>query len=151
MCFDMDKNMDSIIHALKIVAKIPEGGRLTKGIKNIDIDSYYTSVRRYVVGDSREETMENLRELLQSIDEKYKLIEQSKYLEMDCGVPRYPKEYTDLTEVVESLATEIEASIPGLERLKETYVNDKSTCSTMELLISKFVAQLTRLKQFSRT
>ena len=142
--------MDDILLSLKIISKLPDNGRLCKGIKNIDESNFFTPVRRFIVGDGRKNTIDDIRTLIESIELKCQQMEESKYMEQDDSTPRYPKEFSVVMNEMLMLSNEMQAALPGLEKLKSTYSYDLATSSNLEILMSKMESQIMRLHSYIR-
>lgn len=141
----MDLSLDKILLDLKILGKIPKNGKLCRGENdNLDIESniYFQWVKRTYRNDSRKQAINDIEQLVNRIE---KMID---------GFQTEGEARGTLSGIVSfnvfNLHTELKNSIQGLENLSNTYVNDATTVSKIEIIITriKFMIEIIKSKNY---
>lgn len=140
--------LTNILVQLRIVSRIAEGEKLCSHEK-LTIDTYrgyYQPIQRWFWGDSRDGTVQKLRELVEAVTYISKTIIGSKYLciYMD-GAPA-PRQHdidqhhillNDLSEISDN----IKLSMQGFHSLSVTYHGDAVVTSRLETLKRALMSQ----------
>lgn len=127
--------LDDLLVNLKIISKIPENGRLKLSKNgNVEIQEKHNLqfIQRYINGDSRKKTIENISYIVDSSIDKCNDILNSKYLENN-NHSNYVK-YNDILNVFHDT---FKKCIFGLHNLKITYNTDVTSISKIDILIFK--------------
>jgi uncharacterized protein (UPF0305 family) len=131
----MDTN-DYYYVNLNILSQIEENDKL--GLININNDvklivdksSYVSSITRYYNGYNRITVLEYLKNFTNRLEKYIDLLVKG-----------------NLTEYSEKIRQAIESSINGLNKLKNTYINDSNIVSEISLIIVKFNDFINKLKE----
>lgn len=153
----MHKKYDDIILSLKILSQIPNNGRirrLEKGRYTLEDDRFFTPFRRFVYGDSRKTSINDIEATLSSAFDYIKLLLDSKHA---TGVTRATREgsrnaspaTTDgqdesrtIYSQIGNIYKELGRSMAGLKNLKEsTYAGDADMVAKIEWAIERIDEQ----------
>ena len=142
------KVMENLFLSLKIISKIPENGRVKRsktGSISLEPKRSIVGVRRFINGDSRKKTLDDINNIVEFAIEKSNDIINAKYYEdyndnsIDNPVIKnkiqsgYQKQY----ELLEMIQNDLKNSVSGLLNLKTTYHTDATTVSRLDILITK--------------
>ena len=131
-----DFTLEEILINLSLISKIENGNKLIINDKYINIDnSYFNFVTRWLFGNSRMQTMEFIREMLnQSFLHGFKLLQEDSETS---------------NQLLLRLNSELKNSINGLTNLKQTYYTDKAIQAKIDVMIENIRDQLElKLKNF---
>mgnify|MGYP003667897244 CR=1 FL=1 len=118
--------ISNIILDLEIIKLIKENDKLglliTDATKKLFVDRYYTisPITRWYYGYNRENTTEYLEELVLKIINVNKFLLEGKHLQSG-----------------KILQSSIEAALPGLNHLKNTYIGDSLISAKLTIIINK--------------
>ena len=132
----LEFTLEEILINLSLISKIENGNKLVITDKYINIDtSYFNFVTRWLFGNSRMQTMEFIREMLnQSFLHGMKLIQEDTETS---------------NQLLLRLNSELKNSINGLTNLKQTYYMDKAIQAKIDVMIENIRDQLElKLKNF---
>ena len=145
--------LDRLLEQLRIVSKIPEGGRIcTSNLEPISVEdsTSYQCIKRYISGDSRQKGYVVLDNMVSAILDISNSMITSRFLNTspDDVVSSYEKsEREKRIRQLESLCTNIDSSLKGLGNLHGTYQGDATISSKLEGLIKKLEDQATVIKE----
>ena len=144
--------LDNILIELRIIAKVPENGRIcttTSDPVAVEDNDTCQAIRRWVCGDSREQMYKVLKNIVE------KIIDISDTL-ISSGFMNFPKdkdvshhEYSEHKkhyDQLNALATEIDHSLKGFGNIHGTYQEDATIASKLEVLISRLECQKNKIK-----
>ena len=144
--------IDKILIDLRIIAKLPESGRISTTTKDpitVELNNNYQGIKRWLWGDSRELTYKALKNLVDNIIDISDNIMQSKFMNLDSAKENSHHEYTEhkrCFEQLRTLANEIDNSLKGFGNLHATYKDDPTIASKLEVLITKLDGQKNKIK-----
>lgn len=136
-----DDFIDATLASLKIIGKLRENDRLAIRNGHICLEPssnspFVRAVSRWVHGDSRETTLQQLKRIISnvmSIDE----------LAMMTLEPSHDAQWT-----LAQMCKEMDAARAGLENLKATYENDSTMQVNLEVLIERLVDHREKVREF---
>ncbi len=137
--------VDTMLLNLKIISKIPENGKLRRseqGTLAIDTNHW---VLRYIRGDSRIRTIQDITSTISFAIEKTNEITNSKYFtehnKFDINnsfiLSKLDLEYYKQYDLLKLINDELKACIKGLMNLRSVYSADITTVSKIDIIISK--------------
>lgn len=145
--------LDKILIDLRIIAKIPENGKIsttTMDPISVEHNSSYQGIRRWLWGDSREQAYKALKNLVDNIIDISDNIIQSRYMNLSKDQTEFTHhEYTEHRKCysqLRTLASEIENSLKGFGNLHGTYEGDPTIASKLEVLITRLEDQKNKVK-----
>lgn len=131
--------IDDINKNLKILSKVENNVKITRnaglGELGIDANSFYNWLRRVYNHQSRNTMVEDLKYLVENIQEYITLLSNSKYLMQD-----YVKEHNlqqENNQVIYDLrllSENIKDAIKGIEKLQYTYREDAKIVSEIDIV-----------------
>jgi len=123
--------VEKISSKLKFISKIEPGQKICTNTQYIQNNSYYTSVVRYLTGESREKVYEYITDVIQdSFSVLDSLSDSSNGYDI---------------KVCENLIGDLINLKPGLTNLKKTYNKDKNYISKMETLVQNLDVKIQEL------
>ena len=129
---------------LRILSKIPENGKIGRGINGIlAIDSstsYASSVVRYIQGHSRSQSIRDIERVIDSSIYTVKELYNSKFYDDEL----YPVEYNKRKDKITKFHQAMGMGVDGLYNLRKTYESDVTSSSRIDILIDKvkfFIAE----------
>jgi hypothetical protein len=123
--------VEKISSKLKFISKIEPGQKISTNSQYIQNNTYYTSVVRYLTGESREKVYEYITDVIQdSFSVLDSLSDSSNGYDI---------------KVCENLIGDLINLKPGLANLKRTYNNDKNYISKMETLVQNLDVKIQEL------
>jgi len=143
---EVDSQVTKALTNLKIISKIQTENKLTfiKDKPIIDEWNYTQPIRRWWSSESRALTIKKLEDFLVSL---FAIIDSIYNNEMDGSTNDITNSYYVATSintfkeenstVLLTFVTEINNAISGLNNLKQTYKQDISTVSSLEMIIEK--------------
>lgn len=119
----MDNTIRNIILDLKIITLVEPNGRLylSKDTLAVERNLFYTSVKRFIMGDSRSIVIDRIK---QRISELNYLLKNNHIIE---------------GWLILELKALIEPLKNGLTNIKMTYNDDSQTCATIDIIISQII------------
>ena len=138
--------VQNLLINLKVLSQIGPGDKINTKEKNIEIDNnnWGQSLRRTYRGDDRKLTFDMINNLITTLT----LIIQ-KSLEGDAN--EYIEEksvHMTNQELLKEVHKELEGVRKGLENLRETYFQDATLASKMELCIGTVRRQITSIENY---
>lgn len=131
-------NYEQTLLNLKIISKIPKNGKICKTRNSFGIEiehntiPFLSAIKRFYYGDSRYSTIDHINTV---INNGFELIEQLKI-----------SNNTFNQSKLDSLLFHFEKTIIGLNNLKITYINDITTSSKLDILITKIFTYIENYK-----
>lgn len=143
--------LNRIIIDLRIIAKIPENGKIsTTTTDPIRVETITTAqgFHRWIWGDSREQSYTALRNLVNNIVDISDNILQSRYMNIPLNelTPHELSEFNRCHSQLKTLAKEINNSLQGFSNLHRTYENDATISSKLEVLMSNLNDQKNKIE-----
>ena len=140
--------MENLFLSLKIISKIPENGRIKRsksGAISLETKRSGAGIRRFINGDSRKKTLDDINNIVDFAIEKSNDILNAKYYEdyndnsIDNPVikNKIQTEYQKQYELLEMIQYDLKNSVSGLLNLKTTYQTAATTVSRLDILITK--------------
>ncbi len=141
------KIIDSILLDLKIISKLQVGNKLYRnGNNTLGIQEYerFVSIKRYLFGDNRYRSIEDIERVIDFAIEKCQSILDSIYYNKSCKSvidnpfmkQKYESEYNIRKNYINSLYTELKNSIKGINNLRETYKADVNVVSKIDIILA---------------
>lgn len=144
----------SILLGLKVISKIPENCKISRSSTGICIDTKYTipfiaSMKRTINGDSRERTINDIKEIIELSINKCDEIINSVIFQKINGLNstleiedayisnKLDTEYIQQYEMLSTINNELINSILGLKNLKKKYYKDSTITSQLDIIIIK--------------
>lgn len=131
----MNDVMHDLLNKLRIIGKVREGQKLdtTNGNINVYTDTWFNWAMRKWNRDNKDEGVRYLRDLYKSLQQSVEtVINESKIASSD--VKKSLAIY-----VLINAATELKASIRGLDNLAKTYVGYPTTLASLEGILRDYV------------
>jgi hypothetical protein len=145
------ESLDYLFLNFKILSQVKDGQKLRvrnlNGLDILDIDNrlIYKYLRGFY-GDNRDSTLKVIKEL---VDLAYKITDEilkEEYDNQNHKISRSPFDSEDDNTVLfRKLVTEMENSLNGLNNLKETYADDISIISMLDLIIGKINSRINKI------
>ena len=134
-----DDYVDSLIANLKVLASVPNGGRLCvrKGQLAVEHTSHYQCVSRFVYGDSRDTTIAHIRNAIAGVV-------QIAHGIMAQGADIDWKSLWTL----DRLSAEMELCEAGLRNLRATYAADSSTVAALQVLSERLASHNAQISKY---
>lgn len=131
--------LNNILVQLRIVSKIPEGGKLcTSDAIQIETSrSYCQPMKRWLWGESRESTVQKLKDLVDNVICISNTIIDSRFLAIHQRSDDAPSrhdldQHLRMLTNLHELSDNIENSMKGFANLHQTYHNDATVTSKLE-------------------
>lgn len=148
--------IDKLLLNLKIISKIPENSKLKRSEQGtLAIESNYNMnwLIRYIRGDSRSRTIEDIGTTIDFAIEKTNEITNSKYFtehnKFDINnsfiLSKLDIEYYKQYDLLQLINNELKAVIKGMMNLRSVYSEDITTVSKIDILILKINRQTEEL------
>lgn len=151
----MSAVLDNIFINLRIIAKIPEKGKIkistiSPGQVKLEEDSYATKIWRTLTRDSRTKSIKLLMGLFNDVNEFSDNIISSLYY-----VRQYEHEKITMFQlnenarkchILKKLVRELTNARPGLKNLASTYRSDPNTISGIEEIEDKIDLQISKIQ-----
>lgn len=146
-------SFDKIILQLGVIANVPEHGRLRRdtsgGGVSIEEPSSFQPVFRALNRDSRKKTTEDIGGIIDAAFEKSDDLMNSVYVSMEYDLKsNEEKEKQKVLDNLSRLENSLRDCLRGLENLKQTYTNDKTTTLQILLFHDKVLKKIAEIKQF---
>ena len=135
-----DDHVDTLIANLKVLASVPDGGRLCirKGRLSVEPVVHGQAVSRFVHGDSRDTTISHVRNSIAgTIHVAHTLMEAG------AGALGWKEAWT-----LDRIAAEMERAEAGMRNLRTTYAADTSTTSALQVLSERLAAHHAQIEAF---
>ena len=152
---ELESTKDYCLTNLKILSKIRQGDKLLYNNRTFVIDawSYTQPLYRWYYSESRDTTVKNLEDftsvLLKTIDIIYSnefqqpSIENNYYTQVvSTSIPAFKEENSNM---LLNFVTEMKNALEGLSNLKQTYKDDISTVSGIDVLIEKISVRIKKI------
>lgn len=128
---------DKLLINLRILSKIQKNGRITKsneGIINLESDSLYKGIKRFIYNDSRKQSVFEINSIIDETTVTFQHLLHSKFLNKNF---HNTSEYVKKMEVINLLLKELNDAKTGVENLRFTYRNDQNIISQIDIVILK--------------
>ena len=138
--------VQNLLINLKVLSQIGPGDKINTKEKNIEIDSnsWGQSVRRTYRGDDRKLTFDMINNLITTLT---LIIQKSLNGNADDYIEEKSVHMTN-EELLKEVHRELEGVRKGLENLRETYFQDATLASKMELCIGTVQRQITSIANY---
>ena len=134
--------MDKIFVDLKILAKLPQNGKLNTIYNNqlyLENDSMFQGIYRFLIGDSRNKTIEKIEDLINTAKQLANSLLQSSSMniyEKSTTPSKFEiSEFNKNFQQLKSLSNELKNSQKGINNLRVTYQNDTYVVSKLEVIL----------------
>jgi len=134
--------MDKIFVDLKILAKLPQNGKLNTIYNNqlyLENDSMFQGIYRFLKGDSRNKTIEKIEDLINTAKQLANSLLQSSSMniyEKSTTPSKFEiSEFNKNFQQLKSLSNELKNSQKGINNLRVTYQNDTYVVSKLEVIL----------------
>ena len=138
-------SMDNLLLNLKILANLPQKGRLgfgKNGILSLENDNIYNGIKRYMLGISRKDAIIEIENLVNNVVDKVDDMVNSKWmLELYNGNEIYKQKMLDLDLIKQHLII----SLNGINNLKHTYNNDLGTISKIDMIVDRIETTINKI------
>lgn len=135
---------------LRILSKVSGGGRIAKssnGIISLEEPTVYLCIKRWLSWDSRQQTLLEIKRILEDATEKAMSMLNSRYM----SEHSFPEEFAILMEDLKMLYNGLCECVQGLHNLRITYCQDHSTIAQIDLMLVKVNTLLLRMKPYLPT
>jgi len=138
--------VQNLLINLKVLSQIGPGDKINTKEKNIEIDSnsWGQSLRRTYRGDDRKLTFDMINNLITTLT---LIIQKSLNGNADDYIEEKSVHMTN-KELLKEVHRELEGVRKGLENLRETYFQDATLASKMELCIGTVQRQITSIANY---
>lgn len=138
--------MDNLLLNLKILANLPQKGRLAfgkNGIISLEDDRIYNGIKRYLLGISRRDAVIEINNVVNTAIDKIDDIINSKWM-----LEPYNNDEIFFNKIndLDLISTHLESSLTGINNLKHTYSTDLGTISTIDMIIDRIQTAVLRAK-----
>lgn len=145
-------SFDKIILQLKLIASVPEKGRIRRnydGGLSIEESSSFQPLVRIFNRDSRKTALRDISEIIQAAFEKSDDLMNCVYLHecYDLKINE-EKQYNNVLHNITTLQQCLHDSIKGIENLQGTYLDDKNITLELTLLIDKVGKKVEEISAF---
>ena len=146
--------LDKLFVSLRVLSKLPEGGRIcttsTGQIKIEDTNSmggWIATSRRRITGDSREEAVKVLMQIINDVSELSDNIIDSirNYGENNTAPIGHVNENTKKCQTLDKICTMLKSSKKGIVNLHGTYSDDANITAKLEEIMEKMDSQHERI------
>lgn len=146
--------LSNVLVNLKVISKIAENGKIsTTSVNNtiaIENENYFTPIWRFVNGDSRKRAIECINDIVDNaIQISNNMIQHtcmSIYDKKDSPTAYEIAEFNKQYQSLKIISTELQNSQKGLNNLKNTYRNDATVTSQLEVLVSLVERQIIEIE-----
>ena len=137
--------MDTTLLNLRILSKIPEGGKIykNKGIFVIEED-LSSSIYRFLRGYTRNRSVDDVSDCIVTAIISIKDLYSSVYYDQDT----YPIQYAERNLIIRNLSNCIVQAASGLENLRQTYHRDQVTTSKIDIILNDIKNFIPEIKEF---
>jgi len=128
---------DKLLINLRILSKIQKNGRITKstdGIINIESNTMYKFIKRYLNNDGRKQSVFEINSIIDETENIFQHLMNNKYMNKNYNTT---SEYSKTIELIQLLLKELTDAKCGIENLKFTYKNDQNIISQIDIIIIK--------------
>lgn len=139
--------LDKVLLNLGILAKIQRGDKLIVRGDLLEIDTrYLQSIQRFIEGNNRSATIDKLNDILKlsfKLTDEILVAEQKRSSDDSYFID-------DNSSKLQTIKSCMENACKGLENLRETYCNDVTIRTNIELLIAKISTRTTKITELLR-
>lgn len=149
--------LDNLIVNLRIVSKIPEGGKIcTTGAGQIRIedtktlDGWISAGKRRLTGDSRDQAVKTLMQIINDVEELSDNIIDSLKTGLDNSNHQSPgalNENNKKCRTLRKLSNMLKNSKRGLSNLHKTYADDANVTARLDEVMDKIDTQFDAINQ----
>lgn len=142
-----DKILENLLLNVKILSNIKEFDKLSTSNDEmlvIDSPSYLQGIYRTFYGDSREETLNKIDNI---INDLFKITDEMLDNETKKKKKYYNNFKDDNSTIFQKIAINLSESIKGLQNLKITYIKDVSITSRLDIIINKIQNRINKIVQ----
>lgn len=138
--------VQNLLINLKVLSQIGPGDKINTKEKNIEIDNnnWGQALRRAYRGDDRKLTFDVINNLIANLTN---IIQKSLDGDRDSYIEEKSVHMTN-SELLSEVHKELEGTRKGLENLRETYFQDATLASKMELCIGTVQRQITSIENY---
>lgn len=137
----MEDYVDVLIADLKVVASVPNGGRLSvrRGHLSVDATVHGQCLTRFWYGDSRDSTLQHVKNTVAGA------VRTADGIMAAPGEPDWKAVWT-----LERLACEMERAESGLRNLRSTYAADSGMTAALQVVSERLQAHCGVIQRFIR-
>jgi hypothetical protein len=148
--------LDKLFVSLRVLSKLPEGGRIcTTGTGQIKIEDtnslggWIATGRRRITGDSRDEAVKVLMQIINDVSElSDNIIDSIRNYGNDNTAPiGHVNENTKKCQTLEKICNMLKSSKKGIVNLHSTYSDDANITAKLEEIMEKMDSQHTRITE----
>ncbi len=135
---------------LKVLSQMTAHGRLrkcTNGVLSLDLSEIpvYSGVKRYLLGEGRERTVQDISALVQDVQERSKALMDSRFLHSSDDTSH---EAADVRNLLTQIAQDVTAACIGIQHLlTTTYARDATVTSELQLLLSRLRTVVSKINE----
>ena len=138
---DSEMGIDQVLTNLKIMSQIKKGEKIKTNTPILEIDKrYLTSIRRWWGNDSRCSTIDFFTKV---VNTSFEIIDKT-YNEKKADTYYFNEENS---RILQRFSLEMTNACKGLNNLKETYTNDVTTTSQIDIMIEKIKERVDKIQQ----
>jgi hypothetical protein len=144
--------LESHIINLKIISKIPAETRVSVADGSVvkDQESAFQPIIRFIKGDSRNRTVEVIKNIINSTIDSADNMCDSVYLQIDDTKRVNAYEYNRFKQIYEdlrSIASALNESTRGIKNISNTYKNDDIVVSNMDRILERIQSQTDKIQR----
>lgn len=128
---------DKLFINLRKLGKIQKNGKISKsndGIINLEGDYFYQPVKRFILGDSRKHSVNEINSI---VNDTINTLYSMTHIHNDGS-----EEYTRIFENLVILTDEFERAYTGIENLRFTYASDSNISTQLDVILIKIRSTL---------
>ena len=132
---------DQVLTNLKIISQIKKGEKIATNSLILEIDNrYFQFARRWWEQNSRISTIDFFNKV---IDRSFEIIDRT-YNEKENDTYYFNEENS---RILQKFSLEMTNACNGLNNLKETYTNDVTTTSQIDIMVEKIKARVEKIQK----
>jgi hypothetical protein len=142
-----DKLLENLLLNVKILSNIKEFDKLSTSNDEmlvIDSPSYLQGIYRTLYGDSREETLNKIDNIISDL---FKITDEMLDNETKKKKKYHNNFKDDNSTIFQKIAINLSESVKGLQNLKITYIKDVSITSRLDIIINKIQNRINKIVQ----
>lgn len=107
--------------------------------------SVYLCIKRWLLWDSRQQTLQEIKRIIDDATDKCYSMINSKFMTADSIC----EEHKVLMDNLKTLHAALVEALPGIDNLRITYCQDFSTIAQIDLMLSKVHGLIQRLSAYA--
>ena len=147
-------NLNSLLSSLQTIGSIKEYDKISINNDTIILDepTMFQGIRRYLYGDSREETITRFNNIITNM---FKYIDNMLINPNNRNISYEINDSLNISHVkntntdsLNKIVTNMQSAIKGIQNLKITYIGDETINSKLDLIITKLDNRLNKINKF---